>query len=250
MKMSARCDLPDDCPQLLESRLRSMKWSGFKTHANPQPDQMASRKILGRETSSPKEAMEQLLPDNLALKKAMLDSRLWLQPSVVTDTDQWALVPTHHVKQGDIVLSITGVWVNATMKKGTPFPEGSGIFVQFERSGQVNLSVCLGLKHGRDLCLHLHTPKNKEELGNKQVLWLRPEWVFSTASNPCMLLRAETDMAPFSGELAVLLDNHDDLCGRGGVDSDVGLQKMFFGIFCCEDRMEVVCRLPGFVVVK
>lgn len=183
-----------------------MEWSGFKTWANPQQDQLATRKILTRESASPREAMDEQLPDDLILKKAIVENRVWIQPSCLLDTDR-ALVPTHHFKKNDIVLSITGAWLTTTMKKENPFPQGDGLFLQFQHNGHINMSVCLAMKKGRDIALYLHVG-NKEDLGScdKGFLWLNPEWQFSTSQNPCLVLRAASDMTPFSGELAVSLD--------------------------------------------
>ena len=105
------------------------------------------------------------------------------------------LRPAKAFQQHEIVIEVTGQYV-----AHRSLPECQyALNVQFGSPPSASLTLVLD-RH----ILHLIHVTESEQPDVKNLIYLTPEWVFSTSANPVLRLRAPSDLQPFSSELALV----------------------------------------------
>ena len=97
------------------------------------------------------------------------------------------LRPAKAFQQHEIVIEVTGQYV-----AHRSLPE----CLQFGSPPSTSLTLVLDR--------HLIHVTESEQPDVKNLIYLTPEWVFSTSANPVLRLRAPSDLQPFSSELALV----------------------------------------------
>ena len=95
-------------------------------------------------------------------------------------------------------MKICGPWHLAGEFTGT---QESGIAIDFERNGAIQISLLLPLDGDRDLVRHIHICDDMDPPAGMTML--EPQWTFGGTSHPTLSLVATERINPFTKELAL-----------------------------------------------